>query len=470
MYVLLVRREARRRWPVMVLMFAVATLVFLPLGIWLLKHPGAESRIGEVREPLDRLLAGDPTLVLENLGKNLGMFTVSGDPWPRQNLPGRPVFASLLTAALFYAGVVVALLRWRSPQYGSTVIWLGVALGPSIVTSVAPSSIRNILGLVATFVFPALSITALCRWLRQQSSWASVPAMLLRRACFPGAIIVLALTGGLTIRDYFILWPRNEVVRFDYQTDLTAVAQRLDTLPEGANVAVAGLSVHTMDGPTVALTARRGITGVRLSDTRETLVVPSGPHSWVLVPTIVPFDPDLEERLSRWTVERQRTASYTAYRLSGDRFPCEGLSNIDLHAWRPSGAAARPPVSYGGLLIYLGHERSAKVVPAGGRLTVLTYWCVEYPALAPLKVFVHLTGYSDRPIAQSDGLASPPQGWTSGDLIIQEHAIALPIDLEPGWYGLEVGLYHPDTGHRLVVSGADRLFLAAVEVSGEETS
>ena len=464
-YVVLVRREARKLWPYMVLMFVVATLVFLPLGGWLLKHPGAESRIAEVREPFDRLLVGDPALVLENLGKNLKMFTLSGDPWPRQNLPGRPVFADPLTAVLFYAGVGIALLRWRDPRHGFLLIWLAAALGPSVATSVAPSSIRDILAIVVTFFFPALSIAEIHHWLRVHCPRATAPKSLLFHTRWLLVVLPIALTGCLTIRDYFIRWPQHGVVRFDYQADLTAAARWLDELPDEADVAVAGLSVHTLDGPSIALAARRGIDGVRLCDTRETLVVPSGHLSWILVPRVVPFDSELEQRLSYWATEEERDASYTAYRISKDTLPCEQLPVINVLASWPDGSPVALPVSFAGLLSYLGHERLQQVVRAGGRVTLLTYWCVEEPAAAPLKAFVHLAGESDRPIAQYDGLASPPDGWHAGDLIVQKHTIDLPADLNPGQYSLLVGVYYAETNDRLDAPAADSLVLGALRVS-----
>jgi hypothetical protein len=67
------------------------------------------------------------------------------------------------------------------------------------------------------------------------------------------AIVLVALrstvVGALSIRDCFFRWPANEVTRFDYQAEPAQFADRVDELPKGAAVAVAGLSVHSMDGP-----------------------------------------------------------------------------------------------------------------------------------------------------------------------------------------------------------------------------
>jgi hypothetical protein len=95
----------------------------------------------------------------------------------------------------------------------------------------------------------------------------------------------------------------------------------------------------------------------------------------------------------------------------------------------------------------------------------LTYWRVETPPTAPLKVFVHLLGESDASVAQHDGLGSPPHGWATGDLLVQKHVLSFPADLSPGLYKLQLGVYNAPAGPRLSAAGADRLLLPPVEVN-----
>jgi 4-amino-4-deoxy-L-arabinose transferase-like glycosyltransferase len=474
-YSFLIRfHQMRELWPCILLMLAVAALVSAPLVIWLATHPGAEYRIVEVREPLDRLLAGDPSLVWQNLIANLKFFTFAGDPWPHQNLPGRPVFTDPVSTVLSYAGLLVALWRWRDPCYGFLLIWLVGALVPSAVTSVAPSSIRDILGLVVIFAFPALALVEAGRWVKQRMQDTrcriAITHLLLPVSCF----LLLAPCLFLTLRDYFVLWPQNDVVRFDYQTDLTAVAHRLDELSPGTPVAVAGLSVHTMDGPSLDLTARRDVHDVRLCDTRETLVVPAGRDVWLFVPRVVPFDVDLQERLLEWgaVAEAGSQSSFTYYRLSDDTALRRGLRRLKTTAALPDGTPITLPVSFGGRVAFLGYERllpprggiRGRSPASGDSLTLLTYWRVEEPPSTPLKAFVHLLGESDARITQHDGLGSPLRGWSAGDLIVQKHVLPLPASLPPGLYTLRVGLYNAPAGPRLSVADSDWLLLPAVEV------
>jgi len=462
-YFFLVCSSAPIPWSRLLLFFLTAALVSAPLVLWLAIHPGAEYRIAEVREPLDRLFSGDPSLVWQNLVANLKFFTFAGDPWPRQNLPGRPVFADPISAALFYAGLLFALWRWRTPRYGFLLLWLAGALVPSIVTSDAPSSIRDILGLVVVFVFPALALVEAGHWIRRrmQDRW-----FLSLASC----LLILFFPLVSTIRDYFFRWPADPVVRFDYQADLTAVARRLDELPPGTPVVVAGLSVHTMDGPGLDLAARRDVRDVRLCDTRETLVVPAGCDVELHVPQVVPFDADLQERLLEWgaVVETDSQSPFASYRLPEDIALRHNLRHLEVTATLPDGTPAVLPVSFGGRLAFLGYEWLQRPSIPGDSLALLTYWRVEAPPSTPLKVFVHLLGGSGESIAQHDGLGSPPRGWAAGDLIVQKHLLLLPADLSPGLYKLQLGLYNAPAGPRLSVAGADRLLLPAIEIVSYE--
>ena len=470
-YSLLIRSESFS-WLSVAAFLLIAVLVSAPLVAWLVAHPDAEYRITEIQEPLNRMLDGDPSLVWENLIANLKSFTLAGDPWPRQNIPGRPVFTDLVSTVLFYLGALISLWRWRDRRYGFLLIWLVGSLAPSIATSVAPSSIRDILGLVVVFVFPALALVETGRFLLSiLRSLPSAARLLSSAPCFVRLFfcsMLLAPCLLLTVRDYFARWPQNEVVRFDYQTDLTAVAHRLDELPPRTPATVAGLSVHSMDGPGLELATHRGIQNVRLCDTRETLVIPAGRRPWLFVPQVVPFDADLQERLLGMgaIVVVDPLSSFTSYHIPDNADMRRHLEHLETVAVLPDGTSAILPLSFGRRMTLLGYERLQHSIVPGGFLTLLTYWRVELPNSTPLRAFVHLLGESDAPVAQHDRLGSPPRGWTAGDLIIQKHIIPIPIDLPDGRYRVQTGLYDPSTGDRLPVLTADRLLLYSFEVSG----
>jgi len=465
-FFLTMRSRAPIPWLGMLLFLLTAAIVSAPLVLWLATHPGAEYRIAEVQEPLTRLLRGDAQLVWENAVANFKFFTVSGDPWPRQNLPGRPVFADPISAVLFVAGLLIALWRWRDTRYGFLLIWLVGSLAPSIVTSGAPSSIRDILGLVVVFVFPALAVVKGGRWVKGRMQDAG--SRMYERCLLPlvSCPLLLAPCLFLTVRDYFFVWPQNDVVHFDYQADLTAVAHRLDKLEPGTSITVAGLSVHTMDGPGLELAARHDVSDVRLCDTRETLVVPAGRERWLFVPGVVPFEDDLRERLLRWEVAVETDPGlFTGYRLADDAALERDLQRLERAVTLPDGTPVALPISFDGGLAFLGYEWTQPAFAPGDSPALLTYWRVEAAPVTPVRVFVHVIGDSDAPLTQHDGLGSPPRGWAAGDLIIQKHTFSLPEDLAPGLYKLFLGVYNAPAGPRFSVASADRLLLPPMKVN-----
>jgi len=459
-YLLVFSRAARRQWSGILVMWATAAIVSAPLILWLLGHPGAEYRITEIQEPLTRLLAGDPSLVWKNFIANLRFFTISGDPWPRQNVPGRPVFADVLSAMLFYAGIALALWHWREPCYGTLLIWLLGSLGPSVATADPPSSIRDILALVVVFVFPAQAQVRVGHWLKQSPLTRS--RRWLNCALWTMAILPVAITGLSTGRDYFLRWPRNDVVRFDYQSDLTAVARRLDDLPADTSVTVAGLSVHTMDSPSLKLSSRRDTRDVRLCDTRETLVIPTGPSTEIYVPNIVPLDDNLRQQILEWGAfeEHSSDSAYRRYHLaSSTPLLATMIPNARSTVRLTDATEITLPVSFDGKLSLLGYRWVQAPSVDSQSATLLTYWQVESQPMNPLKVFSHLLQVPETFIAQDDGLASPSSTWAPGDIIIQKHLFSLPDTDNPALLYTEVGVYDSATGIRLMAGAYDRLLL-----------
>lgn len=449
------RRQIRNHWRGILSALSVATIVSAPLAIWLATHPGAEQRFAEMREPLDRLLSGDPSYVWANLKANLKMFTVRGDLWAHYNVPGRPVF-DRLNGLLFYVGLAIVLWRWRDYRYAFFPIWLVGSLIPSVLSPDAPSSIRTILGLVATFSFPALTLSWIANLL-VRFVLPRLPAVLR-----PIPVVILALPLARlslsTAYGYFIRWPQEPVVRFNYHADLSATARRVDELAQ-APLVVAGLAVHTVYGPLLELATQHPTGQIRLCDSRYTLIVPEE-NGHLLVPNIVPFDADLLGLVlaqGGQDISRPDRAfrEYILPPLSALRTVFTGTV-VSL----PDGTSFPLPASFGNHLALVGIKALTDKAIPGSQAVVLTAWQVESPPPAPLKVFLHLFDPDGRLRTQDDRLLeSPPDRWVTGDLVLQKHILELPGDLEPGNHVLSVGLYWSPEGPRLPVSGTDRLIL-----------
>jgi hypothetical protein len=47
--------------------------------------------------------------------------------------------------------------------------------------------------------------------------------------------------------------------------------------------------------------------------------------------------------------------------------------------------------------------------------------------------------------------AYPTDRWIAGEVVVDEYVIEMPDELSPGDYLVEIGLYLPETGRRLLV-------------------
>jgi hypothetical protein len=184
------------------------------------------------------------------------------------------------------------------------------------------------------------------------------------------------------------------------------------------------------------------------------------------VPDVVPFDDGkhLQARLETWS-EAEVHPSFTSYHLR-DRQPIDRhLRRLETSVTLPDGTPVTAPLSFSGRLAFLGYEWTEGPPTPEGPVSLLTYWRVEDPPAARLKIFVHLLDPGQGLIAQHDGLASPPLGWATGDLIVQKHTFSLPADLPSGQYSLRTGIYHASAdGERLKVLTADSLLLYSLDI------
>jgi hypothetical protein len=100
----------------------------------------------------------------------------------------------------------------------------------------------------------------------------------------------------------------------------------------------------------------------------------------------------------------------------------------------------------------------------GQAICLIVQWQALQDVTTDYTVFVHLTGpfnpATNSPLwAQHD---SPPvygdrvtSTWRAGDIIQDPHILTTPLDMPPGQYNLDIGLYHSTTGERLPVQQKD---------------
>lgn len=133
--------------------------------------------------------------------------------------------------------------------------------------------------------------------------------------------------------------------------------------------------------------------------------------------------------------------------------------------------------NFGNRARLIGFDLDTRRAVPGGRVPVTLYWQALAPIETSYQVFTHLESGSG-PAAQSDGVpvcwSYPTDAWRPGQIIADQHAIALPPEIAPGVYPLEIGLYRPDDFSRLDVLDAagnpagTSVTPAAVEVRNAE--
>jgi hypothetical protein len=84
----------------------------------------------------------------------------------------------------------------------------------------------------------------------------------------------------------------------------------------------------------------------------------------------------------------------------------------------------------------------------GGALVVVVRWQVDEAPHRAAVSFAHLLDGQGAYLAGWDGLTAPATCWQPGDTIEQRYAIALPADLPPGTYPVEIGWYDREAGQR----------------------
>lgn len=136
-----------------------------------------------------------------------------------------------------------------------------------------------------------------------------------------------------------------------------------------------------------------------------------------------------------------------------------------------------PPLANFGNLIHLrDYEYESDALKAGETVRLILNWKAAAQIGEPYKVFVHVLGPNGLPVAQQDNEplngTYPTTRWTRGERIADPYAFALPADLPPGEYLVEVGLYRLSDFGRLPVLDAgqnmvdDKIFLDPIRVVG----
>jgi 4-amino-4-deoxy-L-arabinose transferase-like glycosyltransferase len=457
-----------RLWPEGAWFAGAALLTLTPLGIYTLGHWGVViGRPGQVWAFNPLVSGGDPwgTLGRQLLG-TLGMFFVRGDAIPRHNLPGRPVFDPLMGIAMVLGlGRVVLKARWKI-SHAFALVWVGLMLVPTWLSEDAPHFLRAVGVLPMAAVFPALGLDAAMTWIGGRR-WAIV-----------AVCTVLAISLGLTGRDYFIRYAG------DLQTGYAFESAAVELAAEANRFVGIG-----WDGS--GLTAQRG----SLQSGRQVYIDDRLWSEWEAVPFLVPESTGV-------TILPPATSSSPPPQERGQEggeatlfllWPYDGLDRYqELFPRNVRIEAHGGPMTQGDLEkapyeAYVAFSATPAVEPTehlacfsdrialnGCTIDVgKQTWQVqlEWEALLPIEenytVFVHLRD-GERVIAQHDGEPAtghyPTSLWRRGDVVVDTHVLEIPDDWDSKAQ-IVVGFYAWPTLEKLWATTPNGESLGEVAVS-----
>jgi hypothetical protein len=161
--------------------------------------------------------------------------------------------------------------------------------------------------------------------------------------------------------------------------------------------------------------------------------------------------------------------------------PGIGPYNDDLRLYlSPQYGIPKPSIGYHAAfadhITLLGFDLVQRIEASKPVLAVALYWRATEPPSRPYTVFVQLlkpdgemaVGWDNQPCRNT----CPTSSWQAGEFLRDEYELQL-VDLAPGVYTLQVGMYDPLTIQRVAVINADgqpiddRLLLSEVEITEE---
>lgn len=440
----------RRQWRGVAAMLAGAALVATPLLIHFIRVPSDWSaRTGQIGACGAGIAPGDCLrTALAHAARTLGMVGWRGDPIGFFNQPGAPALPWWL-GWLFYAGLALALLRWRDSQRGAgwllLLLWWPVMALPGILSADSPHYLRTI-GLAApTLVLWAAALDrawgwAARRWgLRPGWGWAA------------GALLVAGLAGSAVSQ--YRRWLQRPELYYEYMGYASDAAAWAAALPPETPLLIS----EDYDRHATYLHLAPRTAGDYWFDARVGWVFPpDGRAAQVILSATTPPDPRISAVIAGGSAEPVSNAAgqyaYTRITLPADRPPVAPLSAelaLTIEAATLRGAALPPAAA------------------PGTRLPVTLDWTAGAPVAAEARVFIHLRDAQGRLVAQHDSLSYPALAWRPGDRFRIWGGLDIPPDAAPGEYAVLVGLYDTASGRRWSVPGApdNALRLGAVLVA-----
>ncbi|MFQ5407906.1 MAG: glycosyltransferase family 39 protein [Anaerolineales bacterium] len=420
---------------------AIAFLVAAPLLAYFLANP--DALLVRVSQVAPR--AGEGSLLWRGISGALGMLFISGEPYDRFNIPGRPIFDPV-TGALFVVGVIatIATFRRRRSAAGRPVeraaeslllVWVPVFLLPTAlaVHEVFPSNVRAFGLLPLLMVFPARGVL----WLRDAVANHAKPSIGAVRRWTPLVTAMLTLAAfALVARDYFVIWARQPTQLSINDGDIAAAARFIDRVAQD-DARVYMSAIHYRH-PTAAFLSTR-YQQIRWLTGGQALAIPAAGPALYVFPVSAPPP---ETWTARWMDDE--------YVVQLDP---QGQVVFRSYMFSDAAAAALPdfePVyaNFGFFAELTGYRIVA--AQAGAPLLVdLRLKVLNVPQQGDFRVVADLVDAWDFHWAQGFNDAYISEQWQPGETILVRLGVEAPAGMPPGAYHLEVTLFAPNSGENL---------------------
>lgn len=409
--------SARRHSPAdtvrgVVLFGLAAALVFAPLGLFFINHPEAFLVRASQLTPRE----GEFGLLMQGAIGALGMIFVSGEPYDRFNIPGRPIFDWWL--GLFFAiGLAHVLYRLAKPNrqpggasprlpYGFLLAYTLTFLAPTALSvhDIYPSNVRSMGLLPLIAVFPALGIAFTLSLFRR----------FFRTAHYPIVVFATLLFGTITTyHAYFNQWATAPGLHYANDTDLLNAARWLNTIDtENADVYLSAIHYRH---PTVAYAANQ-FESFRWLNGGQALAIPPRPAIYVFPHSA----PPPEGWLAGWMpiaapLGPDGTPDFRAYRFDSP----PPLPNV-----LPASA------NFANIIELVGYQHVAPDT-VDFKLRVLN--APDQPDYRLVADVVDSSGYH---WAQAFNDAYFAEQWQAEEWILMRITLDLPVGMPPGDYKL----------------------------------
>jgi hypothetical protein len=449
------RGQRYRRIVQFVVLTLCAIIIFLPLGIYFINNPSTFiTRIQQVAPQ-----SGQSIALIENIGRALGMFFLSGDPYIRFNEPYRPLFPFLL-GILFIIGLIVAvigLFRSRSPRrrfaYFALISSTLIMLLPTAfaVNEITPSNLRAIGLMPIVFVFPALGAWWLIKSIRTRiradfTDKNKIKSVFIRVHPRPIIFLLLVATTIDASVAYFGQYIHEPQLYIQSDGDLVAISQQLNHM-NLAHTQVYVSAFHYRHPTVAALAQQYG--GFKWLTGGNVFVLPSGEAYLFYARLALPDE--------QWARRFMPASAWRDAPLAPD-------GQIDYRLFYLTEQPAIKPqvelnVNYGNVIQLIGYDKESSSATAARTASVTLYWRIlNKPDRSDYSTFIELRDQWGFEWGHSGSFDYPSEEWEPGEVIINRIDVPIGAGAPPGDYELRVGLFSQSANQRLNILASDGSF------------